>query len=120
MYSLLATTLSRIANRTAQNYVKPLKNYVKFFLVQTTRLHESFSNVTISSRSIARSSFSLAKCRHWETHAFSAVFGILSTTGFFGHNFCSRHVGGSIKGSIDADDHLVSNTILSHKTGSLD
>jgi len=48
---------------------------------------------------------------------FSAVFEILSTTGFLGHNFCSRNARRSIKGSIDANDDLVSKTILSHKNG---
>jgi len=88
--------------------------------VQTTRLHESFSSVAISSRSIARGSFSLAKCRQWKTHGFSAVFGILSTKGFLGHIFCSRHARRSIKGSTHADDHLISTKSLSHKNGSLD
>jgi len=88
--------------------------------VQTTSLHESFWSVAISSRSTARGSFSLAKCRQWETHAFSAVFGILSSTGFLGHNFCSRHARRSIKDSIDADDHLVSKKSLSHKNCLLD
>jgi len=88
-------------------------------LGQTTRLHEPFSSVAISSRLTSRGSSSLAKCRQWETHAFFAVFGVLSTTGFLDHNFCSRHARKSIKGSLDADGHLVSKTILSHKNGSL-
>jgi len=33
--------------------------------------------------------------------------------GILGHDFDSRHARRSIKGSIDADDHLVSNIILS-------
>jgi len=45
---------------------------------------------------------------------------ILSTAGFWGHNFGSRHGRRSIKGCIDADDRLVSKKILSHKNGSLD
>jgi len=38
---------------------------------------------------------------------------------FLGHNFGSRHTRRSIKGSIDADDRLVSKTSLNHKNGSL-
>ena len=38
----------------------------------------------------------------------------------FGHNFVPRHARGSIKGSVDADDRLVSKKILSHKNGLLD
>ena len=54
-------------------------------------------------------------CRQWETHAFSAIFWFWGKLGFFGHNFGSRHARRSIKGSIDADDHLVSKKILSHE-----
>jgi len=39
--------------------------------------------------------------------------------GFLSHNSGSRHDRRSIKGSEDADDHLVSKTILSQKNGSL-
>jgi len=35
--------------------------------------------------------------------------------GFWGHNFSSRHARRSIKGSIDADDHVVSTKILIQK-----
>jgi len=65
---------------------------------------------------LARGSFFWQKCRQWETHAFSEVFGILRTTGFLGHNFCCRHARRSIKSSKDADDHLVSKKILSYKS----
>jgi len=39
--------------------------------------------------------------------------------GYLSHNSGSRHDRRSIKGSEDADDHLVSKTILSQKSGSL-
>jgi len=88
--------------------------------VQTTRLHESFLEGSNSSRAYSRGSFLYQKCRQWEAHALSAIFGILCTTGFLAHNFGSRHARRSTKGSIDADDYLVSKTILRHKNGSLD
>jgi len=53
----------------------------------------------------------------WETHA---VFLFLCTTWIFDHNFGSRHAGKQIKGSIDAEDRLVSTKSLSHKNGPLD
>jgi len=85
--------------------------------VQTTRLHESFSRVENSSRSVARGSFSLAKMPSEGDSCFSAVFGISSTTGFSGYNFFSRHARRSIKSSIDADDCLVSKQIFNRKNG---
>ena len=40
--------------------------------------------------------------------------------GFLGHNFGSRHAGRSSKGSIDAEDRLVSKTSLSQNFGPWD
>jgi len=40
--------------------------------------------------------------------------------GFGGHNFGSRYARTSIKGSIDAGDHVVSTKGLSQNFGSLD
>jgi len=49
--------------------------------------------------------------RQREIHAFSAIFWFWGKMGFLGHNFGCRHARRSIKSSIDADDHLVSNEI---------
>jgi len=88
--------------------------------VQTTRLHESFE-ASNSSLACSHGELSLFKMPPvGETHAFSAIFGYLCTTGFLGHNFSSRHARRSNKSSIDADDHLVFKKILNHKNGSLD
>jgi len=79
-----------------------------FFSVQTRRLHESFEG---SYSLLASFSGELLQVivsyssRQWETHAFSDFGGKM---GFLGHNFGSRHARRSSKGSIDADNCLVS------------
>ena len=86
-----------------------------FFSVQTRRLHESFEG---SYSSLASFSGELSRViasyrsRQWETHAFSEFGGKMF---FLGHNFGSRHARRSSKGSIDAEDHLVSKKSLSQK-----
>jgi len=78
-----------------------------FFSDQTTTILESFEGAN-SSLACSRGKVSrVIECRtsrQWETHA---DFGFLWTTEFWGHNFGSRHSKRSIKGSIDADDHVV-------------
>ena len=90
-----------------------------FFFSATTRLHESFDGSN-SSLSCPRSELSLS------AHAASGrlilflQFPDFGVKWFFCHNSGSRHATRSFKSSIDADDRLVSKTILSQKSGSLD
>ena len=97
--------------------------FCRFFSV-SQRLNFIFASnclmfVPINSLSSMFSRKVIASCtsRQWETHA---VFGFFRTMGFLGHNFGSRHARRSIKGCIDADDHLVSQVwakILAHWIG---
>jgi len=55
-----------------------------FFLVQTTRLHESFLSIAISSRSIARGSFFLEKMPSVGDSCFFCSFWNFEYNGVFG------------------------------------
>jgi len=57
---------------------------------------------------------------HWPPVGDSCSFFIFVHNGVFGKNFGSRHARKSIKGSIDAEDCLVSKKSLNHKNGPLD
>ena len=88
--------------------------------MQTRRLQESFEG---SYSSLACSSGELSRViasycgRQWETHAFSDFGGKM---GFWGDNFGSRHARRSSKGSIDAEDYLVSTKSFSQNFDPLD
>ena len=52
-------------------------------------------------------------------YVFSEKLGIRPKTGFLAHNFVKRCASKSMKGSLDADFHLVFNKTSSQKNGSM-
>jgi len=72
--------------------------------------------------SLALSAAKLWPAKVWPERAndaFSEKLGIRPKTWFLAHNFGHRYASKSIKGSIDADFHLVFNQTLSQKNGSM-
>jgi len=72
--------------------------------------------------SLALSAAELWPAKVWSeraNYAFSEKLGIRLKTGFLAHDFGHRCSGKSIKGSIDADFHLVFNKTLNQKNGSM-
>jgi len=73
-------------------------------------------------RSLALSAAELWPVKVWPertNYAFSEKLGIRPKTGFLAHDFGDRCASKSIKGSIDADFHLVFNKTLSQNSGSM-